>query len=238
MKGISPEEQRDLILSVGIHRQDRVLMPIQVAELLEREINAGTPIKEISKEVLLDSSMIARFRKLLKLAPEIQHLVGWGGEKQVSFSTASEIARLDSSQEHTALVKSSIEQKLSKNEVIQIIETRNKFGKPVSECIEEIINMRPKVIRRYLYIGAIKSANVKKRLNNMSQQERDKLFREIITQSYPTLPYWEGMLGLKGFNLIGNEELDQSLRNLTTDLEAIVNDNLKSRLRLYEQPED
>ncbi|MFC1861734.1 hypothetical protein ACFLX6_00350 [Chloroflexota bacterium] len=238
MKAISPEEQRDLILSVGIHQQERALIPIQVAELLEREINAGTPIKGISKEVMLDSSMIARFRRLLRLAPEIQHLVGWVGESKVSFSTASEIARLDSPEDHTALVKSSIEHKLSKNEVIQIIETKNKFGKSINECTEEIINMRPKVVKKYLYIGAIKSTEVKDRLSKMSQQERDKLFREIVTENYSHLPYWEGMLGLKGFNLIGDEELDQSLRNLDTDLEATVNDTLELRLKSFEQSRD
>ena len=64
MIGISPEDKRDLILSVGIHKTERPLSPIEVAELLEKLISSGTTKKEISKEILLDSTMISRFLRL------------------------------------------------------------------------------------------------------------------------------------------------------------------------------
>jgi len=238
MKGISPEELRDLILSVGTHQSERTLWPVGVAELLEKAINAGTTVKELSEEVLLNSTMITRFRRLLSLAPEIQHLVGWGGGSQVSFSTASEIARLRTPEEHTFLVKCTLEYSLSKNEVIQIIEVRNKFRKPIGECVEEILRMRPKIVKRYLFIGAIKSADVRSRLSTISQQERDALFSKAVTSNYPDLPYWEGMLGIKGFNLIGNEDLDQALSKLPTDFESTINGYLESSVQLNEWPTD
>ena len=228
MKGISPEELRDLILSVGTHQSERTLWPVQVAELLEKAINAGTTIKEISNDILLNSTMIARFRRLLSLAPEIQHLVGWGGESSISFSTASEMARLATPEEHKYVAKNTLEYSLSKNEVIQVIEVRNKFSKPIGECVEEILRMRPKIVKRYLFIGAIKSANVRNRLSTISQEERDTLFSKAVTTNYPDLPYWEGMLGIKGFNLIGNEDLDKALSKLTTDFESTINDYLES----------
>lgn len=228
MKGISPEELRDLILSVGTHQSERTLWPVQVAELLEKAINAGTTIKEISKEILLNPTMATRLHRLLNLAPEIQHLVGWGGESSISFSTASEIARLTTPEEHKYVAKSTLEYSLSKNEVIQVIEVRNKFSKPIGECVEEILRMRPKIVKRYLFIGAIKSANVRNRLSTISQEERDTLFSKAVTTNYPDLPYWEGMLGIKGFNLIGNEDLDKALSKLTTDFESTINDYLES----------
>lgn len=227
MKGISAENQRDLILSVGIHKPERSLSPIEVAELLEKVINSGTTKKEISREILLNSTMIHRFLRLLNLAPEIQHLVGWGGESRISFSTASEIARLKTLEEHKFLVKATLEHGLSKNEVIQIVEVRNKFGKPINECVEEILKMRPRIIRRYLFIGAVKSSEVRNRLSKMSQEERNVLFDKAVTSNYPDLPYWEGQLGIKGFTLIGSEDLDQALSKLPTDFESIINDYLE-----------
>ena len=80
MIGITAEEQRDLILSVGIHKQERTLSPIEVAQLLDKAIKAGTNIKELSGEILLDTTMITRFLRLLDISPNLQHLVGWGGK--------------------------------------------------------------------------------------------------------------------------------------------------------------
>ena len=230
MKGISAENLRDLILSVGTHKQERTLSPIEVAELLEKAINAGTTIQEISKEILLDSTMTTRLRRLFNLAPEIQHLVGWGGKSRISTSTASEIACLRTLEEQEFLAKATLEHGLSKREVIQIVEVRNKFSKPIDECVKEIMKMRPRIIRRYLFIGAVKSSEVQNGLSKMSQEERNVLFNKAVTSNYPDLPYWEGLLGIKGFNLIGNEDLNQALSKLSTDFESIINDYLESSI--------
>jgi len=238
MTGISPENKRDLILSVGIHKTERPLSPIEVAELLGKLISSGTTKKEISKEILLDSTMISRFLRLLNLAPEIQHLIGWGGESKISFSTASEIARLKTPGEHRFLATATLEHKLSKSEVIQTIEVRNKFGKPINECVKDILKMRPRIIRRYLFIGAVKSPDVQNRLSEMSQEERNVLFKKSVTSNYPDLPYWEGLLGIKGFNLVGSEDLDQALSKLPTDFESTINDYLDLSLLENEQSTD
>lgn len=230
MKGLSPENLRDLILSVGTHQSERTLSPVEVAEFFEKTINAGTTVEELSEEVLLNPTMIARFRRLLSLAPEIQHLIGWGGVSQISFSTASEIARLKTSEEHRFLAKSTLEHELSKNEVIQIIEVRNKFGKPIDECVEEILKMRPRIIKRYLFVGAVKSSDIQDRLTEMPQEGRNALFKKAVMSNYPDLPYWEGQLGIKGFNLIGGEDLDQALSKLSPDFESTINDYLKSSI--------
>ena len=174
MRGISAEELRDLILSVGTHKQERILSPVEVAQLLETEINAGATIQEISKEILLNPTMTTRLHRLLNLAPEIQHLVGWEGKPKISPSTASEIARLKILKEQEFLANAALENRLSKKEVIQIIEVRNKFNKPIGECVEEIIEMRPRIIRRYLFIGAIYSLELQNKLSKMSQKERDE----------------------------------------------------------------
>jgi len=231
MRGISAEELRDLILSVGTHKQERILSPVEVAELLEKAINAGATIQEISKEILLNPTMTTRLHRLLNLAPEIQHLVGWEGKPKISPSTASEIACLKTLKEQEFLANATLENRLSKREVIQIIEVRNKFNKPVGECVEEIIEMRPRIIRRYLFIGAIKSSEVRNRLSKMSQKERDILFDNVVTLNLPDLPSWDGLLGTTRFTLIGNEDLNQALSNLPTDFAESINNFLESSIK-------
>ena len=230
MRGISAEELRDLILSVGIHKQERILSPVEVAELLEKAINAGATIQEISKEILLNPTMTTRLHRLLNLAPEIQHLVGWEGRPKISPSTASEIARLKTSEEQEFAGKATLEHALSKSEVIQILQARNKFNRPINECVDEILKMRPRVIRRYLFIGAIKSLEVQNRLSEMSQKERDTLFDNVVTFNLPNLTYWDGLLGINRFTLIGNEDLNQALSKLPTDFASSINDYLESAI--------
>lgn len=234
MRGISSENLRDLILSVGIHKQERTLSPIEVAELLEKAINAGATIQEISKEILLDSTMTTRLRRLLNLAPEIQHLVGWGGKSRISTSTASEIARLRTLEEQEFLAKATLEHGLSKIEVIQIMEVRNKFSKPIDECVKEIMKMRPRIIRRYLYIGTIKSQEVRNRISKMSQKERDALFNNVVILNLPNLSSWDGLLGVNRFTLIGDEHLDQALSELPADFSSSINDHLESIFLIHE----
>ena len=235
MKGISAENERDLILSVGTQKTDRPLSPIEVAGLIEDAINSGTTITELSKEILLDTTMITRFRRLLKLTPEVQHFVGWGGKSRISFSTASEIARLKTQQEQEFVGNAALENNLSKKEVIQIVEARNRVGKSIDESVKEILNMRPRTIRRYLYIGTIRSFRVKEKLSNMSQKERDTLFKEVMTSNLIGLPSWDGLLGKERFTLIGEEDLNQKFSELQTDFASSINKHLESFLLNDEQ---
>jgi len=230
MKGLSAENQRDLILTVGTHRQERLLSPLEAAKLLDASLKSGTTIEELSTEIILDSTMIHRFLRLLNLAPEIQHMVGWGGKSRISFSTASEIARLMKSDEQKLLGESTLEHGLSKREVRQIIEDRNKFDKPIRECVEDILKMRPRVIRRYLFIGAIRSSELQNKLSRMSQQERDILLNRVLAQNLPDMPSRAGSLGTTRFTIIGSEDLNKALNKLSTDFAVSINDYLESSI--------
>jgi len=230
MKGLSAEEQRDLILSVGIHKRERTLSPIEVAVSLEKAISAGSTIKEISEEITLGPTMVARFLRLLNLAPEIQHHVRWGDRSHISFSVASEIARLSTLGDQEFLGNATLKHQLSKSEIIQTIQTRSKFGRPIEQCVDEVLQMRPRVIKRYLFIGAIKSPELQKRLSEMSQKERDILFDNVVTLNMPDLPSWDGSLGTTRFTLIGNEDLDKALCNLPGDFSASINRYLESSI--------
>lgn len=229
MKGISAEEQRDLILSIGTHNSIRPLAPVEAAELMDRVINAGTSLSELSQDLLLrDTSMIRRFLRLLSLNPDLRHLVGWGEKTKISFSIASEIARLKSPNEQDVFTRATLEHGLSKKEVIQAIEARNKLNKSVDESIEEMLQMRPQVIKQFLYIGSIISAELQMKLRAMTQHERDRLLHDVISAKFLTLPQWDGTLGVGRFSLIGNAKLEHFLDKLSVDFGEMVNELLES----------
>ena len=88
-------------------------------------------------------TMIGRFKRLLNLSPELRHLVDWGSSNStISFTAASEVARLDPD-DHGAVLNSILENGLNKNEVMQVVQIRNRSSKNISECIEDVIKLRP-----------------------------------------------------------------------------------------------
>ncbi len=227
MKGLSTERQRDVILSVGIHKQERPLSPLEVAQFIDIAIKSGNTKPELSEEILLSPDMIDRFLRLLRLSGDIQYLVGWGGKSRISFSTASEIARLQSLEEQQILAEKTLEYKLSKSEVMQVIETKNKFNKTINESVQAILDMRPQVVKRYLFVGAIRSSKLQNKLSTMSQRERDMLFDNIIGINFSAVSNWEGILGTTRFTIIGNEDLEQALNKPETDFSLTINNYLE-----------
>lgn len=222
--GLSPEVQRDLILSVGTHRGNRRLSPIEVAEAMEAAINAGTSVQQLASALLFEGlTMITRFRRLLKLDSAIKHLVGWGGKSGLSIETASAIARLQSREEQEMVAKAVLEYRLSKKEVYQVVQIQARSGKTVAECIEDVLRMRPQIEKRHILIGAIISPNVREVLVRMKQQERDQILENALISNVPQLPPWEGYLGIDRFTLVGSEDFSVIAQGLPGGFEEAVN---------------
>jgi|GEM_PF-352977 len=224
MRGLSPEIQRDLILSVGTRRARRRLSPIEVAEAIETSLASGSMVQELAVELDLHPTMVLRFRRLLKLPPDIRHLVDWWqGEARLSFEAASHIARLPSSKEQQEVVGAALKHRLGKVETVQIVQIRERSGKPIAECIEEVLRMRPQIERRHLLIGAITSEKVRIALRRMTQQERDQLLKSAVTSHSPELPPWEGRLGMERFTLLGGEAFGAAVQRLPGGFEEAIN---------------
>ncbi len=78
LEGVSEAEFRDLLVSIGTHKNDRRLLPVRVAELIDVALRHASP-REVAKSLhLKDASLVDRFRMLLRLDPPLQALVGWG----------------------------------------------------------------------------------------------------------------------------------------------------------------
>jgi len=124
LPGLSPAEQKALILSVGTHRAKRELTPCEVAALYQRALLSGASKAQCSEETHLGTTWIARFLSLLQLDPTVRHLVGWGQtEDTLAFTAAVDISRIPR-EEHEYLFRRALENSIRSKEIQQVVQIR------------------------------------------------------------------------------------------------------------------
>lgn len=227
MRALSPAESRGLLLSVGTHKGRRPLSPVEVARLLKREFDAGASLAEIAEAVQFDgTTMIGRFLALLDLSPEIQHLVDFGsGVDSLGFTSAFEMSRVPKD-DHQELATAILSNQLSSAEVRQVRQLRLRSKRPISECIDEVVRMRPQVHVRQVFIGAILDERTRLRLRAKSQLERNELLKGALADRFAALRIGSGRLGADRFTLVGGRELSEAMHGT---LERDLNDEIATR---------
>jgi hypothetical protein len=144
LDGLTSTEYTDLITSIGTHRHERKLLPMQVTELVSRALKFNS-IEKIAQELRLkDTSVIRRFLALSKLPPETQSLVSWGNKEHLlGFSTASEISRIVDESERAVLVNAALEHRFAKQEITTIVRRVQRGGVTVKTAVDEILKLKP-----------------------------------------------------------------------------------------------
>ena len=78
-KILSSQERQGLLLSVGTHRGQRSLSPVEVANIFAKVLAAGGRCPTAPRAARLEgTTIVARFLRLLKLPKSVRHLVDWG----------------------------------------------------------------------------------------------------------------------------------------------------------------
>ncbi len=234
MRGLSAETQKALLLSVGSHRTQRPLSPIEVGQALSDSAKAGSSFKELAGTLHLDgTSMVTRFTRLLALSPQIQHLVGWGQSKStVGFTVASELARLKQEPDQIRACHAALEYQLSSSEVKQIVQLRLRNEKAIEDCIAQVLEQRPKIKKVYLFIGAVASSELVSALKQLRQSQRDELLRRVLQERYPELRAFESRLGTERFTIAGDEAVANVLNSDRENFEIAVNTELARKMEL------
>ena len=76
---LEPQELKGLILSVGTHRAERPLSPLEVGVLVRKATQRGTDLKDIAEATQLEgTTQLSRFTKLLELPTDTHYLIDWG----------------------------------------------------------------------------------------------------------------------------------------------------------------
>lgn len=204
--GLSPEEEKELILSVGTHRAGRRLTPLEVARLFQRMTAHGATLKDCAELVQFEgTTMVSRFLRLLELEPDIQHLVDWGQSgSTIAFTAATELSRLDR-QEQRQAVREILENGLKSQEVKQLVQLRRRSGKSLDVCVEEIVRLRPQIERRHVILGAVTDPQLKSSLEGVLQSERDRYLQEVIRSVFSLRSGFACRLGVDRFTITADE---------------------------------
>jgi hypothetical protein len=213
---------------------------VEVGNLFQRALDAGASLLDCAKEVKFrGTSQVSRFLAVRRLPASILHLVDWGhsSESAIGFTTAVELARLRGENGDVSasvavlesIAKAILEHRLETDEVRQVAQIRKRSGRPIEDCIKEVIRMRPTVERRYVFVGTIEDKNVRAAIGRLTQAERNNLLRSSLCAL--GLGSASGRLGEQLFTLVGGEELKRKLQGegretLETRLRALLSENV------------
>lgn len=228
LPGLSGLELGRLRLSVGYgtHKKGRPLSPMEVGLLLRRARDSGVSLKDCAKAIQLDGTgHIGRFLRILDLPEDLRHLVDWSGGREgtIGFSCAVELVRLSDDDDRRTVADAIIGNGLDSKEVRQIAQLRHRSGRPVEDCVEEVLDMRPTIEKRYVFIGSISDGAVGRDLTQLTQFQRNSILKACIDQF--DLQGASGRLGERFFTLVGDGRFDEAMNR-------IGKDNVETQLRL------
>lgn len=227
MSDLTGAELRDLLMSVGTHRANRRLSPLEVARLIEKMLHSNPDRQDCAQKLGISLTQISSFLKLLSLDTKIQHLADWRGTANASipFSTLSEIARLDS-HEQDEVAQAVLRHGLKWKEVVQIVQIRERSREQIEICIKKVLALRQAVETQHLFMGRITSESGREYLRTLSQSARDeelrRLLRRLVGAKYRT----KSRLGDATFTIISDHELPRMLQLAPDELEDYINRSL------------
>ena len=225
---LTPKERQGLLLSVGTHRGKRPLSPVEVAGLFAKILAAGGNLSDCARAARLEgTTIVARFLRLMKLPDTVRHLVDWGSSPgSIGFSAGSELARLEDAAEEEEVVRGVLTNRLSGSEVRQVIQLRKRSKRPVKDCLNEVVGMRPRIDKRYVYVGAVTDAALKGALACMTQRERDECLAGAIKGVLDANTLSVTRLGTDRFTLVGGAPFGEAMNQKKDSLEREINDAL------------
>lgn len=230
LPGLTDDEYKKLILSVGTHRGKRLISPVEAAVLFDKAQLAGASLADCAKAVHLEGpTWIGRFLNLLRLPEDVRHLVDWGrGPGAVTFTSATEIARLDNPDDQRDAIQAALAHNLSSAEVRQLVQLRKRSGRSIAECAEGVLKMRPQIDLRQVFIGSV-AEGLRDRLRGLGQYARDELFAGVVKKIFGGLRL-SGRLGPERFTLVGGKDFSSLVAAKKDVLEGEVNSALTAAL--------
>jgi hypothetical protein len=197
---------------------------MQIAEIFDKAIRHGASLKDCANAVHFEgTTMISRFLRLLRLVPELKLLVDWGDSGiTLGFWASQELARLQADDQVIA-GKLILQNQLTKKEVEKVVRLKLKTNCSISECIDQILRLRPKVITKNVYLGAVTSDNLQSHLRKISQNERDLLLKRTLQNSLPQLDNYACRLGYERFLIVGDNEVEKILDSINEGFESFIN---------------
>ena len=227
LKGLTQEEYSKLVRSVGTRQGRRKLSPNEISQLLAKAKAAGATVKECAEELSVGSTIITAFLKLQKIDGSLRYRAGWGKVKEgsIPFSTIAHIANLSLGKQRQA-TDSTLKYSMTEKEVRNLVQLVERSKKSFNDCVREIMDLRPKIEKQYLFIGGIADESIKKVLLTKTQEERDVLMVRVMSRIDPRLCSIHPRLGEKEFSITADHKITEFFNGSLDDLEVLVNDKL------------
>lgn len=209
----------------GTHKKGRPLSPVEVGFLIRRAREKGASLDECAKAMQLSGTgHIGRFERILDLPDDLRPLVDWGsGRKFIGFSSAVELQKIKADSDRRAVAQAILSSGLSSKEIRQIAQIRRRSGRTIEACLKEVLDMRPQIEKRYVFVGSVNTENVE-RLGRLTQAARDAILRSGIDDM--GIRNASGRLGERFFTLVGGERFDNSMRE-------VGKENIERRIRVH-----
>ena len=226
LAGLSTSELGRLRMSIGYgtHRKGRPLSPVEVGVLFRKARKHGASLADCAEAVQLHGTGVSRFLRILDLPSDLQHVIDWGiGKDFVGFSAAVETTKLKDTEDQRAVADSILSNQLNSKEVRQVIQLRQRSGCSIEECVQEVLHMRPKIVKRYVFIGSVAPDSVEE-LQKLPQSVRDSMLAAGMEKV--GLQSATGRLGARFFTLVGEETFNSSMRE-------VGKENIEARLRFH-----
>lgn len=231
MKGLSQDDKRNLILSVGTHKSFRRLTPIQVAQKIEVSLKSGESIDDLGREISLSRNVIRSFLSLLKLPETIQAIIGWGSDTTtVAFSSGIEIARLEEENSRIVLAKAILENELNLQEVTQVVQINKRSKKSIHDSIEAVLKQRPIIEKRHVIIGEINKPKVIHQASNLGEKEQNEILNNSLRKFGPGQSPYGSKLNGKFFIIVCDDQYYQELNLMGNDIETTVSNILEREI--------
>ena len=231
---ISPDERKNLILTLGTHRKTRRLSPVEAAQIIDKAISGGMSREDVASLCLVSVDMVMKIRKLVTLTPGVRHMIEWGGgPSTVSPSVGTEIARLVDSSHQEQLCALSLQWKLIKREVLAIIDFVNRLGLSVDNAVERVVSQRTVKKQLYVVVGALLDLELTRALDNLPQNQRNDLLNRAVKRLYAGTREWGSSLGASRFTLTGDRVFADFIGRLPEGAEQTITRLLKSGLEFH-----
>lgn len=235
INGLTSEETILLRATLRRHRKVRHLSPMEVANLLKRALDAGNTMQSLNSKTNTSIDQLNKFLRLFLIQNSgIKSSIVWGQttETKLGMSVASELARLEKNEDQEIVFENALKNRFTKSELIELIALYKRTGKPIKECINQVLETRPTTIEKHVIIGKITSPSLAKRLSGIGPFGRNKILIEVLELEFPLLKYDGAKLKKKKFMIFGNNETKEFLLNLENGFEDIITDLIKKKISL------
>jgi len=230
----SQEELTGLLTSVG-GSHSRRLSPVEVGQLLRREVERGVSSKRLAEELQMPAgtSVVTWFLRLPDLPEEVQGLVRFGRPPAgLSLTQAAEIARLHPDEQAMRdLATQTIENGFTGEETRSVIQLMKRRGISTEAAVAEVLQGRPTIERRHVLIGTL-SDEVRSRSTRLTNPEKERLLTSALRAI--GVRAQDAKLSVRRYTLVLDDDEASRLRDEGLDadtLEAKLNEALKAPLQ-------